>query len=60
MRAKCLCNAVEFEVSGPLPVLYQCHCALCLKQSGSTSNTATIVSLENFAGCVAKSILPPL
>lgn len=48
MRGKCLCGSVEFEVIGNFPRLYQCHCSLCRKQGGSLSNTATIVSAENF------------
>jgi hypothetical protein len=31
-----------------MPRLYQCHCSLCRKQSGSSSNTATIVGAEHF------------
>lgn len=48
MRAKCLCGQVEFEIVGPTPKLYQCHCSLCRKQGGSASNTATVVPAENF------------
>src|SRR5579859_2238045 len=48
MRGKCLCEAVEFEIIGSNPKLYQCHCSLCRKQGGSTSNTATVVAFENF------------
>ncbi len=48
MRGKCLCETVEFEILGATPKLYQCHCSLCRKQGGSTSNTATIVPLKNF------------
>lgn len=48
MRGKCLCGLVEFEVVGSLPRLYQCHCSLCRKQGGSSSNTATIAKIENF------------
>lgn len=48
MRGKCLCEAVEFEILGEVPGLYQCHCSLCRKQGGSTSNTATIVANSKF------------
>jgi hypothetical protein len=48
MRGKCLCEAVSFEILGPTPKLYQCHCSLCRKQGGSASNTATIVAAEDF------------
>jgi hypothetical protein len=48
MHGKCLCGSVEFEVAGKSLGLYQCHCSLCRKQGGSSSNTATIVGAENF------------
>lgn len=48
MRGKCLCGQVEFEVNGVVPKLYQCHCSLCRKQGGATSNTAAIVAKEHF------------
>lgn len=48
MRGKCLCEAVEFEILGEVPGLYQCHCSLCRKQGGSTSNTSTLVAISSF------------
>lgn len=48
MRGKCLCGSIAFEISGTLPRAYQCHCSLCRRQSGSASNTATIVGTESF------------
>jgi hypothetical protein len=40
MLGKCLCGAVQFTLSGMLPDLYQCHCSLCRKVSGSSANAA--------------------
>jgi hypothetical protein len=48
IRGSCLCGEVRFEVSGPFPKLYQCHCSLCRKQGGSVSNTGLIVASGNF------------
>jgi hypothetical protein len=48
MKGRCNCNNVNFEVSGHITKLYQCHCKLCQKQSGSTSNTATIIHESDF------------
>lgn len=48
MRGRCLCGQVEFEVDGSRFKLYQCHCSLCRRQGGSSSNTATIVTAEKF------------
>ncbi len=48
MEGSCLCGAVGFEIDGPFPKLYQCHCSLCRKQGGSTSNTGMIVETDKF------------
>jgi hypothetical protein len=39
---------VRFEVTGPFPKLYQCHCSLCRKQGGSVSNTGLIAAADRF------------
>jgi hypothetical protein len=49
MNGKCLCGGVEFKISGQLPHLYQCHCSLCRKLTGSASDTATFLNKEQFA-----------
>jgi hypothetical protein len=48
INGSCLCGAIGFEVSGPFPMLYQCHCSLCRKQGGSVSNTGLIVAARRF------------
>ena len=48
MRGTCLCEAVSFEISGPIPKLYQCHCSLCRKQSGTMASAALLVAAEDF------------
>lgn len=48
MNGECLCGGVKFEIEGELPNLYQCHCSLCRKATGSTSNTATFVKTGSF------------
>jgi len=48
LAGSCLCGAVRFEVAGPFPMLYQCHCSLCRKQGGSVSNTGLIVAAHKF------------
>ena len=48
LRGSCLCGRVQFQVSGPFPKLYQCHCSLCRKQGGSVSNTGLIVAADKF------------
>ena len=42
-RGHCLCGRVGFVVTAPVPALYRCHCSYCRRQSGASSNTATLV-----------------
>jgi hypothetical protein len=55
IRGSCLCGDVRFEVAGPFPKLYQCHCSLCRKQGGSVSNTGLIVAAEKFRWLAGES-----
>ena len=48
MKGECLCGSVSFEIEGDLPNLYQCHCSLCRKATGSSANAATLVNEEHF------------
>jgi hypothetical protein len=48
MRGKCFCGKVEFELSGAIPNMYQCHCSLCRKVSGSSANAALIINVAQF------------
>ena len=49
MRGKCLCGAVQFELDGEVPNLYQCHCSLCRKVTGSAANAAFRIAADQFA-----------
>lgn len=57
MKGKCLCGDVEFQINGHLPNLYQCHCSLCRKLSGSSSDTATFLNKEQFNWIKGTSII---
>lgn len=51
MKGQCLCGAVEFEVHDAPDKIYQCHCSLCRKQSGTASNAAYIVREDQLHWC---------
>jgi hypothetical protein len=46
MRGQCLCGAISFELVGEIPNLYQCHCSLCRKVTGSSANAALRVGRD--------------
>ena len=43
MLGRCLCGDIEFELVGEIPRLYQCHCSLCRKVTGSAANAALCI-----------------
>ena len=47
MKGKCLCGKVEFEVTGKLSNIYQCHCTLCQKATGTSSCSSLITDINN-------------
>ena len=49
MKGQCLCGGVAFELDAPLPDLYQCHCSLCRKTTGSSANAAFRIDARQFA-----------
>lgn len=57
MRGKCLCGGVEFEVQDSPRNLYQCHCSLCRKQSGSAANAAFVVHGEKLVWKAGRALI---
>ena len=48
LHGHCLCEQIGFELSSDSYKLYQCHCSLCRRQSGSSANAAAIVADSQF------------
>ncbi|MBH2002884.1 MAG: GFA family protein [Moraxellaceae bacterium] len=45
----CLCGEIKFQFHrSKIKTIYRCYCSLCRKQSGTASNTATLISSEQF------------
>lgn len=48
MKGECVCGQVAYEVTTEVDKLYQCHCTICQKQTGSASQTGFFVEVEQF------------
>ncbi len=48
MTGSCVCKKVKFAVLSEITTLYQCHCSLCQKQTGTAAVTACFVDTEHF------------
>lgn len=50
LNGQCLCGSVQFQLAlNNIELIYQCHCSLCRKQSGTHANHASMLKVENFA-----------
>jgi len=56
-KGKCLCGNVEFEVSGKLSSIYKCHCSLCRKATGTSSNAASIVDKDRVTWIKGRNVI---
>jgi hypothetical protein len=48
VEGSCLCGAIRFAIEGNIPDLYQCHCPLCRKATGSSANAGMVVAMSSF------------
>ena len=42
----CLCGAIRYAVTGPLPAVGMCHCSKCRRASGAASNAVLNVRAD--------------
>lgn len=47
MIGSCLCGAVKFKANVETLKVYQCHCSLCRKQTGTASSSGSIVHADD-------------
>ena len=44
----CLCGAVRFQISGAMTDIYQCHCSLCRRSTGTGAIAACMCAFDDF------------
>ena len=57
MKGECVCGKVSYEVTEKVRKLYQCHCSICQKQTGSSSQTGFFCQAENFSWLSGKELI---
>lgn len=48
IRGKCLCENVEYEISGALGPVFNCHCSKCRRWHGAPFRTRASVNISQF------------
>ena len=49
MKGKCLCEAVAYEITGPLGPIYNCHCSKCRRWHGAAFRTRASINKHQFS-----------
>jgi hypothetical protein len=48
LTGNCLCGAVSFEINGDITDIYQCHCSVCRKATGSSGISVFLTTGDVF------------
>ena len=56
-KGSCLCNEVQYEITGSLGVFQYCHCSRCRKFTGSAYAANIIVAPNQFRWLVGEEFL---
>lgn len=48
MKGSCFCGQVKFQLDTDKDELYQCHCSICRKITGSVATTTIVVEGDEF------------
>ncbi len=48
IKGSCFCEQMQFEITGEVPDLYQCHCSECRKTTGSSANAGFLINKTQF------------
>jgi ribosomal protein S18 acetylase RimI-like enzyme len=57
ITGSCLCRGIRFEITGPLDLIAQCHCADCRKAQGSAFAVNTGVAARDFRFTAGEELL---
>lgn len=48
LTGRCLCEGVEYEITGELGPIYNCHCSRCRRWHGAAYRTRTTIKRSQF------------
>jgi hypothetical protein len=48
IKGSCLCGGIEYEVTGELGKVVNCHCSMCRKATGAAFRTRAAISTDAF------------
>ena len=57
LTGRCLCEGIEYEITGELGPIYNCHCAKCRRWHGAAFRTRATVGSDQFRWLKGEDLL---
>lgn len=57
LTGRCLCEAIEYELDGPLSPAYNCHCSKCRRWGGDAFRTSATANAHHFKWLKGEELL---
>jgi hypothetical protein len=57
VKGSCLCGGIQYEVSGSVGTVVNCHCSMCRKATGAAFRTRAAVRSADFRWLAGESLV---
>lgn len=57
LTGRCLCEGIEYEITGELGPIFNCHCSKCRRWHGAAYRTRATVTKDQFRWVKGESLL---
>jgi hypothetical protein len=57
LTGRCLCEAISYEIEGPLGPIFNCHCSKCRRWHGAAFRTRTSIKKSQFKWVTGEHLL---
>jgi hypothetical protein len=57
LTGRCLCGDIEYQITGELGPIYNCHCSRCRRWHGAAFRTRTTIKKSQFKWLTGEELL---
>ena len=57
LTGRCLCEAIEYEITGEIGPIYNCHCSRCRRWHGAAFRTRSTINKSQFTWIKGEELL---
>lgn len=57
LSGKCLCDGIEYQITGDIGPIFNCHCSLCRRWHGAAFRTRSTINADQFKWLKGENLL---